>query len=223
MGEHQHGYRQTHGPTNDYAFDEDAWNQRYRESERIWSANPNPQLVAEVTGMAPGRALDVGCGEGADAIWLARQGWNVVATDISSVALGRATQHAEDTDLRAATRIEWRHVDLLAAPPDAESFDLVSAQFMQLPPEPRVRLFTALAASIRAAGTLLVVGHHPSDMATGVRRPPVPDRFFAAEDIASLLDTSWTVVVSEARSRRVTTAEGDETTVHDAVLVARRG
>jgi SAM-dependent methyltransferase len=219
MGEHQHGHRDAH--TNDYALDESSWNTRYREAESIWSGHPNPQLVAEVAGLAPGLALDVGCGEGADAIWLARHGWDVVAIDISSVALERATQHAEDTDHEAASRIEWRHVDLVAVPPELSSFELVSAQFMQLPPEPRASLFTALAASVRAGGTLLVVGHHPSDMMSGVRRPPMPDRFYTADDIAGLLDTSWTVVVSEARSRRVMTPGGDEATIHDAVLVAR--
>ena len=164
----------------------------------------------------------MGCGEGADAIWLAQQGWDVVATDISTVALGRATQHAEDTDPSASARIEWRHADLLADPPERDSFDLVSAQFMQLPPEPRARLFTALAGSIRAGGTLLVVGHHPSDMTSGVRRPPMPERFYTADDIACLLDASWTVVVNEARPRIAMTPEGNETTIHDAVLVASR-
>lgn len=224
MGEHEHesGHGHEHGQIENDLVDEESWNKRYRVSERIWSGNPNPQLVAEVTGRQPGRALDVGCGEGADAIWLARQGWEVVATDISSVALERAARHAESVDRQVGTRIEWRRVDLLVDPPEPEAFDLVSAQFMQLPPEPRARLFTALATSTRAGGMLLVVGHHPSDMATGVRRPPMPDRFYTADDIAGLLDSSWDVVVNEARPRSVTTPEGSPATIHDAVLVARR-
>jgi hypothetical protein len=89
----------------------------------------------------------------------------VVATDISGVALERAAQHACDTDPAAAARIEWRQVDLLARPPERA----VSAQLMQLPPQPRTQLFTALsAAAVRAGGILLVVGHHPSDVATSV-------------------------------------------------------
>src|SRR5207248_9407455 len=130
--------------------DEDFWNERYSSSSRVWSGNPNPQLVAEVAGLRPGRALDVGCGEGADAIWLAGQGWDVVAIDISSVALERGAGHAHDADPVAAARIEWRQADLLGDPPEPDAFDLVSAQFMQLPPEPRARLFGALAASVRA-------------------------------------------------------------------------
>jgi SAM-dependent methyltransferase len=204
------------------AFGKDFWDERYRSAQRVWSGDPNPQLVAEVVDRPPGRALDVGCGEGADAIWLAQRGWSVVATDISSVALERAAQHADDTDQGAAARIQWRQADLLASPPEPDAFDLVSAQFMQLPPEPRTRLFTALAASVRAGGTLLVVGHHPSDLATGVPRPPLPEVFYTPDQIAALLHGSWTVDVSEARPRPATTPDGAEVTVHDTVLVATR-
>ena len=109
-----------------------------------------------------------------------------------------------------------------ATPSRRDSFDLVSAQFMQLAPEPRGRLFTALAASVRAGGALLVVGHHPSDMTSGVHRPPQPERFYTADDIARLLDDSWTIVVNEARPRSVTTPDGADATIHDAVLLAIR-
>jgi SAM-dependent methyltransferase len=210
-----------HQHDTDPAFEE-FWNERYRSSARIWSGHPNPQLVAEVDRLAPGRALDVGSGEGADAIWLAQRGWQVVATDISSVAIGRAAEHAREADAAASVRIEWRHADLLIDPPERDAFDLVSAQFMQLPPDRRDRLFTALAASVRAGGTLLVVGHHPSDVTSGAHRPADPERFYTADDIAALLDASWTIVVNEARPRFVTTPEGREATIHDAVLLAVR-
>ena len=214
MNEHRHDIEP--------ALDEEFWNERYRSSPRIWSGNPNPQLVAEVEGREPGRALDVGCGEGADAIWLAQRGWQVVATDISDVALGRAITHARAADPAVSARIEWRHVDLLARPPQQDSFELVSSQFMQLPPGPRARLFTALAAAVRAGGALLVVGHHPSDMDSGVHRPPQPDRFYTADDIAGLLDVSWTIVAQEARPRRAVSVNGAEVTINDAVLLAVR-
>jgi SAM-dependent methyltransferase len=201
---------------------ESFWDDLYRSSARVWSGNPNPQLVAEVARLQPGRALDAGCGEGADALWLARRGWTVVATDISSVAVERAAAHARDADPTASARIEWRQADLLAQPPEGDAFDLVSSQFMQLPMEARVQLFTDLAASVRVGGHLLVVGHHPSDLATPAHRPSSPERFYSSDEIAQLLDDAWVVIASEARPRSATTPEGAEVTVHDAVLFARR-
>jgi SAM-dependent methyltransferase len=214
MTDHYHG--------TEPVFDEGFWNERYRSSPRVWSGNPNPQLVAEIADLPPGLALDVGCGEGADAIWLARRGWDVVATDIAGVALERGAQHARDSDPVASAGIEWRQADLLISPPEPDSFDLVSAQFMHLPPAPRTQFFTALAASVCTGGTLLVVGHHPSDLATGVPRPPMPDLFYTADEVARLLDDSWKIVVNEARPRPATTPDGVEVTIHDAVLRATR-
>jgi SAM-dependent methyltransferase len=199
------------------------WNERYRSSHQVWSGDPNPQLVSEVAHLPAGRALDVGCGEGADAIWLASRGWHVVAVDISDVALERAAHHAQALDHSAFTRIEWHQADLLAEPPGPASFDLVSCQFMQLPPEPRAQLFTAVINAVSPGGTLLVVGHHPSDLGTGVRRPPMAELFYTGDDIAALLDDTWTVVANDARPRPATTPAGVEVTVHDALLRATRG
>jgi SAM-dependent methyltransferase len=205
-----------------HVFGAGFWDERYRSSQRVWSGNPNPQLVAEIAGRPPGRALDAGCGEGADAIWLARSGWTVVAADISGVAVERGERHASEIDPIAAARIEWRRADLLAEPPEPGSFDLVSAQFMQLPPEQRTPFFIGLAAAVRPGGTLLIVGHHPSDLGTGVPRPPMPELFYSSDEIAGLLDGSWAIEVSEARGRPASTPDGEEVTIHDAVLLATR-
>ncbi|MEV4543477.1 bifunctional NAD(P)/FAD-dependent oxidoreductase/class I SAM-dependent methyltransferase [Micromonospora echinaurantiaca] len=204
-------------------FTEDAWEERYRSRPAVWSGRPNPQLVAEATQLPPGRALDVGAGEGADAVWLAGRGWQVTAVDISATALERAAGHADTAGAAVAGRIEWVHADLLAKPPAADSYDLVSAQFMQLPPEQRQEMFARLAAAVAPGGTLLIVGHHPSDLRASAHRLHFPEMMFTAEEVAATLDPArWQVLAAETRPRAMVNPEGREITIHDAVLVARR-
>lgn len=201
-------------------FDEAFWEERYRSHPAVWSRQPNAQLVAEAAGLPPGRALDAGCGEGADAIWLAGRGWQVTAVDFATAALRKAADHAARAGV--TDRIEWRHADLTAWTPEDAAYDLVSAQFVHLPQAPE-RLFARLAEAVAPGGTLLVVGHHPSDLETGAHRAPVPERFFAAEDVAAMLDPArWRTEVVEARPRLSKPHEGDDITVHDAVLRAQR-
>lgn len=212
-GHHQHD--------PDMIMDQGFWDERYRSSPALWSGRPNPQLVAEAAGLTPGTALDVGCGEGADAIWLAERGWQVSAVDISPVALERAAAHAAGAEI--AARITWRRADLLDDAPGAAAFDLVSAQFMQLPRDQRDALFPQLAAAVAPGGTLLIVGHHPADLHTTAARPPMPELFFTAEDLAAGFDPAqWDVLVSEARARPTVDPEGNTVTVQDAVLHARK-
>lgn len=136
---------------------EEYWDERYGGTERIWSGRPNVALVREVTGLAPGTALDLGCGEGGDAIWLAGQGWRVVGTDVSRRALERAAGHAERAGV--ADRVEWRRHDLAVDFP-AGRFDLVSAHFLHSPVEmPREEILRSAAAAVAPGGVLLVVGH----------------------------------------------------------------
>ena len=117
-------------------FDEQSWDERYRSRAAVWSSSPNPQLMAEAAGLAPGTALDVGSGEGADACWLAARGWQVTAVDFAVTALQRAAAHAESLGADVAGLISWVHADLTTWVPAADHFDLVSAQFMQLPRGP---------------------------------------------------------------------------------------
>jgi SAM-dependent methyltransferase len=200
--------------------DANFWDERYRSAGAIWSGDPNPQLVAEVCGLEPGTALDVGCGEGADAVWLAERGWQVTAIDISGVALERARNAAVDAGI--TPRIDWRQGDIATWTPE-RSYDLVSAQFMQLASPLREAVFQRLAAAVDIGGTLLIVGHHPSDLETTVRRPRMPGVLYTAEEIAGLLDPqSWELLVQEARPRGVTDANGAAVIVHDTVLRSRR-
>ena len=200
------------------------WDERYRSRDALWSGNPNPQLVAEAADLVPGTALDVGCGEGADAIWLAERGWRVTAVDISAVALERGAAQAAERGADVARRIDWRHEDLAAWVPAEASYDLVSAQFMHLPKKPREAIFRALAAAVAPGGSLLIVGHHPSDLQIPGLRGRPPELLFTASDIAALLDPhEWDIVVSAARERGATDPAGRPVTIHDAVLRAQRG
>ena len=204
-------------------FDEQSWEERYRARAAVWSGQPNPQLVAETVGLAAGTALDVGSGEGADTIWLASRGWQVTAVDFATTALQRGAAHAGALGADLAGRTRWVHADLTVWAPAARQFDLVSAQFMHLPAAPRQAMFGRLAAGVAVGGMLLIVGHHPGDLQTTVPRPQLPEMFFTAEEVAdSLAPGQWDVLVAEARPRSVSDPDGQEVTIHDAVLRARR-
>jgi SAM-dependent methyltransferase len=205
------------------AFDEAFWDERYRSHQSLWSGDPNPRLVAETGGLAPGAALDVGCGEGADALWLAERGWRVTAVDISSVALARAAANSGEIDPAAADRIEWVHEDLRIWDPGPGRFDLVSAHYLHLPSATREGLFARLSAAVAPGGTLLIVGHHPSDLQTTMPRPPDPDLFFTGDDVAAALDARvWAVATNDAPGRETRDPDGNPVTIHDTVLRARR-
>lgn len=122
-----------------------------------------------------------------------------------------------------AARIVWRQGDLIANAPEPAAFDLVSAHFMQLAPEPRALLVRGIAAAVKPGGTLLIVGHHPSDLTSGVRRPRAPGVLYSAEEIVALLaPDDWEIVVCASRPRDATAPDGRAVVVHDAVLRARR-
>ncbi|MEN8651977.1 methyltransferase domain-containing protein [Streptomyces sp. 21So2-11] len=203
--------------TSDEAF----WDSRYEQSDRIWSGNPNTALVREVTGVRPGKALDLGCGEGADAIWLARQGWRVTATDISGVALARAARHAAAEEV--ADRIDWQQHDLGASFPKG-AFELVSAQFLHsLGDMPREEILRSAASAVAPGGMLLVVGHAgwPSwedNPQPGVHFPMTKEVLEALE----LPEGQWEVLISEEHQRIQTAPDGEPGTRTDNTLKIRR-
>jgi SAM-dependent methyltransferase len=206
-------------------FTQSFWDERYGSRDALWSGNPNPRLVEHDSPLAPGAALDVGCGEGADAIWLAERGWQVTALDVSPVAMERGARRAAELDAELARRIDWVQADLLAwTGPEPDAYDLVSAQFMHLPPEPRASLFRRLAASVRAGGTLLIVAHDFSDTQIHGLRPHGDDElFYTAGAVAATLDPDrWEVIHAAAVPRTATHPDGHPMEVHDAVLNARR-
>ncbi|HZE34083.1 MAG TPA: class I SAM-dependent methyltransferase [Actinoallomurus sp.] len=199
--------------------DQELWDGRYRESDRIWSGNPNTVLVREVEGMAPGRALDLGCGEGADAIWLARRGWRVTAVDISGVALERAARNAAEV----ADRIDWQRHDLGTSFPAGE-FNLVSAHFLHSPGDmPRERILRTAAGAVAPGGVLLVVGHAGFPPWEDNPHPDVhlPTPHEVLEDL-DLPDEEWEVLVCEEHERIQNDPSGRPMTRTDNTLKVRR-
>ncbi len=195
------------------------WEEQYRSTPTMWSGLPNQPLVEGVGDLPPGTALDVGCGEGADAIWLAQRGWRVTGVDLAPTALERAAGHAA----AAGVEVDWRQADVTDWAPEEKAYDLVTSHFVHLGGEVVRRVFARLAAAVAPGGTLLLVGHDVSDLAAGANRPHSPELFFGADELAGSLDPEeWEVVVAEARPREAKPHEGDVTTVHDAVVVARR-
>jgi SAM-dependent methyltransferase len=194
------------------------WDRRYADREQLWSGRPNGALVAEVDGLAPGRALDVGCGEGADAVWLARRGWDVTALEVSGVALERAAGHARD----AGVAVRWVHAGLVEAGLPPSSFDLVSAQYPALLRTPGAAAERALLSAVAPGGVLLVVHH------AGMEDHPVldggddPADYVWPSMIAALLGDDWQVEVDEERPRVAPEGGAGAHHTDDVVLRARR-
>lgn len=202
-------------------FDRASWEARYRTATPGRLRPPNPHLVDEIADLGPGAALDVGCGEGAEAIWLAERGWRVTAVDIADTALERARTHAEMLDREAGARIAWVQADPIGDRPVAGRFDLVTSHYVH-PSASRERLVHRLAEQVNPGGTLLVVGHHPSDP-HALARPAGSQVHFTAEELAAVLDSdAWDIVTCDVRSRSIVRPHGGETTLRDTVLRARR-
>ncbi|MFH8484530.1 class I SAM-dependent methyltransferase [Streptomyces longisporoflavus] len=197
------------------------WDERYDQSDRLWSGEPNAALVRETEDLTPGSALDLGCGEGGDAIWLARQGWRVTATDISRVALARAAGHADQAGV--ADRVDWQHHDLGASFP-AGSYDLVSAQFLHsLHEMPREQILRNAAAAVTEGGTLLIVGHMGFPAWETEPHPgvdfPSPQKVLASLDLPT---GQWDVLVCDTHEHSLTAPDGEPSTRTNYTVKLRR-
>ena len=214
MHEHEHG--EQHFGTAAQAAE---WDGRYRGRDgAMWSGRPNGRLVAEVAALTPGRALDVGCGEGADAIWLARRGWTVTAIDISDVAVRRAREAGEGADVA----VEWVCGDALRTPFPARSFDLVSMQYPALPKAAGEAAVRRLLDTVRPGGLLLAVYHDLDDEHREHMKEKGldPADYVGADDLARLLGDDFTVEPRTVEPR--IDPPPDTPHVADVVLRARR-
>ncbi|MFJ7203148.1 SAM-dependent methyltransferase [Streptomyces sp. NPDC098789] len=216
-----HAHQPPGAPGDTAATGAEFWDARYRESERIWSGNANAVLVREIDGVAPGRALDLGSGEGGDAVWLARRGWRVTATDISGVALERGAAHAAEAGV--GDRIEWQRHDLAESFPAGE-FDLVSASFLHSYGDfPRERILRTAAASVAPGGVLLIVGH--AGWATWQENTHPEVRFPTPEQVVAELelpDGAWEVLLAEEHERAQDRPDGRPGTRTDNAVKVRR-
>jgi SAM-dependent methyltransferase len=202
---------------------EQYWEARYRDEGRVWSGRANPLLVREVAQLRPGTALDLGCGEGGDAIWLAAHGWQVTAVDVSATALRRGADHAREAGVGAGIR--WERHDLSRSFPEG-SFDLVSAQFLHSPVAAggeREEILRRAAAAVAPGGTLLVVGH--AGWPSWQEAPPFEHHFPTTGEVLDALGLEpgrWVVELEEVVERDFPDPDGRPGHREDNVLRVRR-
>ncbi len=206
---------------------EQFWEQHYGAAERVWSGRANATLVDVVQDLPPGAALDLGCGEGGDAVWLALRGWRVTAVDVSPTALQRAAEHAVQAGVAERVRTE-RHELGRTFPGGA--YDLVSACFLHSPVElPREDVLRSAAAAVAPGGRLVVVGHagappwappeHRTDQHGAHAHLPTPQEVLEALELP---EDAWTAERVELVARTATGPHGETGHVEDSLVVVRR-
>ena len=195
------------------------WNRRYAGTELLWTAQPNRFLVAEATSLTPGRALDLACGEGRNAVWLAEQGWQVTGVDFSDVGLAKARELAA----ARGVEVDWVLADLLDFGPEQGAYKLVIAFYLQVPAAERRQMLRAAAAAVGADGTLLVVAHDSANIEHGYGGPQRPAVLYTADDVAGDLEcTGLRIERAERVERPVETSDGERTALDALVRATRR-
>jgi SAM-dependent methyltransferase len=193
------------------------WNRRHLDPDVMaWAARPNRILVGELAGLAPGRALDLACGAGRNAVWLAEQGWQVTGVDFSDVALEGARRRAAELGVE----VDWVEADLRDYEPARAAFDLVLVVFLQLPADERRLVLARAAAALAPGGTLLVLGHDSRNLTEGWGGPRDPAVLYTPEDLVAELP-GLEIERAESVLRPVETDGGTVNAV-DALLRARR-
>lgn len=198
-------------------MDAQAWNERYREKELLWTAEPNRFLVDVVSDLPPGRAYDLAGGEGRNAVWLAERGWSVTVVDWSSVALEKGKALAE----RRGVEVRWVEADLLDWSP-RDKADLVAVVYLQLPARERHAAWVTAAEALAPGGTLAIIGHDSSNLTEGYGGPPSPDVLYTAEEVVEVLADRLTIERAERVERPVETDDGVRVALDNVVVATNR-
>ncbi len=179
------------------------WDERYAASDLVWSAGPNALFAQQVEDLNPGAALDVACGEGRNALWLAERGWQVTGIDFSGVAIDKARQIAE----RRGVQVTWRVADITAEEIPSAAFDLVLVAYVHTDPQERAVWLPRVIDAVRPGGLFIYIGHDPSNIEHGVGGPQDAALLPGADEIAAQLD-GFTVAVAEVTERPVSAEPG---------------
>lgn len=197
-------------------MDSAEWDRRYGGRELLWTGEPNRFLVSEAADLRPGRALDLACGEGRNAVWLAQQGWQVTGVDFSAVALEKARHLAAASGVEA----EWIVADLLGYRPEVGAFDLVLLFYLQVPAAQRREIVRAAADAVASGGTFLLVAHDRSNLELGHGGPQEPAVLYSAGDVVADLG-GLRIERAECVERPVKTPDGERVAL-DALVRASR-
>ena len=190
------------------------WDARYAAVENLWASKPNRFLVAEVGDLEPGRALDLACGEGQNAIWLATLGWEVTGVDFSEVAIAKARASAE----RQAIDVEFLCADLVEYEPERSAYDLVLVLYLHIPSGERGSVHAKASAAVAPGGTFLLLGHDLTNLTDGVGGPSDPDILYTADVIAAELPG----LEIEKATTVLRDVHGDDRDAIDTLVRARR-
>jgi len=197
-------------------MDQTAWDERYAGPELVWGSGPNCFVAEELAALPPGRAIDLGTGEGRNAIWLAERGFTVTAVDFSRVGLARAAGLAA----QRGVSVDWVHADLLDYQPTPGHFDLVLIAYIQLPADRLTALARTAGAALAPGGTLLAVGHDRDNLARGHGGPKDLSVLWTPQLVTAGL-TGLTIEQAEQVDRMVTTPDGARTAIDTLVRAVR--
>ena len=196
------------------------WDRRYEGADYVWAIEPNRFVAEQVLPLAPGRALDMGAGEGRNTVWLATRGWDATAVDFSAAGMAKAERLAADHGVTVTTVV----ADALAHEVGAQAWDLVLLSYLQLPTDERLAVVASAAAGVAPGGTMLIVAHDRTNLERGYGGPQDPDVLYDVDETVAAIaaaDPGLTPVVATVVGRLVEKDDGEHVAL-DTLVVARR-